>query len=269
MAAISNRRCEVNPPPLDELPGLRRLAVRASAPFALWLLNLRETPIHELNRALLSRDELDRECGYRFQRDRHRFVARHIVLRALLAAQDQDPRHHSLASSGDLVLYGLIPHGSIGVDIEIDHGEPPTASLTRLALAPDERTALHELPPRARARRFLEYWTLKESVTKASRIGLTRPPAGFSVGPDPRRARVRAGPDWPELQRASYEAELVTEIHGCVAAVAVRHVGDSQPSAEPGEASVADGSAPRGLRTEGSRSGRSSGACALDVRRVR
>ena len=184
----------------------------------------------ELDRAVLSRDELDRERGYRLQRDRDRFVARHIVLRALLTgAQDRDPRHHSLASSGDLVLYGLTPLGSIGVDIEIDHGEPAPASLTRFALAPDERTALEAVPPRTRARRFLEYWTLKESLAKASGIGLTRPPAGLSIGPDPRTARVRAGPDWPELQQASYEVELVTEIGGCVAAVAMGHVGDSQP----------------------------------------
>jgi hypothetical protein len=39
---------------------------------------------------------------------------------------------------------------------------------------------------------------------------------------------VCAGPDWPELQQASYEAELVTEIGGCVAAVAMGHVGDSE-----------------------------------------
>jgi 4'-phosphopantetheinyl transferase len=217
----------VNPPPLDGLPGLRRLAVRASAPFALWLLDLRETPMHELDRAVLSRDELDRERGYRFHRDRHRFVARHVVLHALLAAaQDRDPRQYSLASSGDFVLYGLTPAGSIGVDIEIDHGEPATASLTRLALAPDERAALQALPPRARARRFLEYWTLKESLAKASRIGLTRPPAGFSIGPDPRTARLCAGPNWAELRRASYTAELVPEIGGCVAAVAMGHARD-------------------------------------------
>ena len=220
-------RCEVNPPPLDALPGLRRLPVRESAPFVLWLLDLRETPIRELDRAFLSPDELNRERDYRFQDDRDRFVARRIVLRALLAGlQDRDPRHHSLASSGDLVLYGLTSLGSIGVDIEIDRGEPASASLTRLALAPDERTALQAVPPRARARRFLEYWTLKESLAKASGVGLTRSPAGFSIGPDPHNARVRAGPDWPELQSASYEAELVTEIGGCVAAVATSHVGE-------------------------------------------
>jgi 4'-phosphopantetheinyl transferase len=216
----------VNPPPLDELPGLRRLAVHEWATFTLWLLDCREAPIRELDRALLSRDELDRERGYRFQCDRDRFVARRIVLRALLAqAEDRDPRHHSLATSGDLVLFGLTPLGSIGVDIEIDHGEPVPASLARLALAPDECTALQAFAPRMRARRFLEYWTLKESLAKASGTGLTRPPAGFSIGPDPHSARVHAGPDWPELQSASYEAELVTEIGGCVAAVAVRNGG--------------------------------------------
>jgi 4'-phosphopantetheinyl transferase len=144
----------------------------------------------------------------------------------LAGLQDRDASHHSLASSGDLVLYGLTPLGSIGVDIEIDYGEPATASLTRLALAPDERIALQAVPPRARARRFLEYWTLKEALAKASGVGLTRSPAGFSIGPDPHSARVRAGPDWPELQSASYEAELVTEIGGCVAAVATSHVGE-------------------------------------------
>jgi phosphopantetheinyl transferase len=64
--------------------------------------------------------------------------------------------HHSLGSSSDLVLYSLTSLWSIGVDIEIDHGEPAPASLRRLALAPDERTALQALPPRARARRLLE-----------------------------------------------------------------------------------------------------------------
>lgn len=204
-------------------------------PFALWLLDLRETPIRELDRAVLSRDELDRERSYRFQRDRDRFVARRIVLRALqAAAQDRDPRHHSLASSGDLVLYGLTPFGSIGVDIERDDGKPAPASLTRLALAPDERTTLPALPPRAQARRFLEYWTLKESLAKASGIGLTRAPAGFSIGPDPGRPRLCAGPEWPELQSTTYELKLVTEIDGCVAAVAIGHVADSQPLAESG-----------------------------------
>jgi 4'-phosphopantetheinyl transferase len=163
---------------------------------------------------LLDDDERARAARFVFPRHRDAFTIAHALVRCALsryaavppaawrfvANEHGRPRvHPSLAgaldgldfnlSHADGIAVVLIGRGALGVDVEPLARRAPLEVADRY-FAPAEVRALAALPPAERPRRFLEYWTLKESYIKARGLGLALPLDAFAFdldgGPRPR-----------------------------------------------------------------------------------
>lgn len=147
-------------------------------------------------RSLLSKNELLRAVRFVFERDHLTFVAAHALCRiALSAHQDvapsawrfvagdngrpeivapSSPLRFNLSHTRGLVACAVVDTSDIGVDVEsLGRGAP--LEIAERYLAPAELRALRELPTSEQARRFFQYWTLKESYIKARGFGLSIP----------------------------------------------------------------------------------------------
>jgi 4'-phosphopantetheinyl transferase len=158
--------------------------------------------------ALLSADE--RACAerFRFDRDRHAFVAARGRLRELLGrsldvapeqvAFDYRPRgkpvlagklgdgglHFNLSHSGARAVVALAHGCEVGVDIEEVRALPDAARLAERFFSAAEIRALQALAPADRIPGFFRCWTRKEAYLKALGDGLARPLDGFAVSVD-------------------------------------------------------------------------------------
>jgi 4'-phosphopantetheinyl transferase len=85
----------------------------------------------------------------------------------------------NISHTGSVALIGVLRRAGrdvrIGVDVERAEREVGSDRLARKFLAPEERAAIAGLAPDARRRRFLEYWTCKEAMSKATGDGLIAP----------------------------------------------------------------------------------------------
>ena len=171
-------------------------------PFELWQVRLARSD-DVADASVLDAQEHDRARGFRFERDRRRYVDAHVALRHVLAERTGrsaaelafetgafgKPRvaglprcEFSLSHSDDLALIALADEGEIGVDIERVRPLPDLDALARQCLAADELQALRALPAVDRPFAFLQSWTRKEACLKALGLGLQVEPASFSVG---------------------------------------------------------------------------------------
>jgi 4'-phosphopantetheinyl transferase len=81
------------------------------------------------------------------------------------------PLHFSVSHSGTMVLVAIAP-GPVGVDLEGPRQLRHALEVAARTFARSELELLVRLPSGARPRRFLEIWTAKEAVLKASGEGL-------------------------------------------------------------------------------------------------
>ena len=155
-------------------------------------------------RALLSDAEGTRHERFHFDRDRHRFLVAHALVRRTL------PRHadvapavwtfeegefgrpeirapalepalrFNLSHTAGLVACGVGLARDLGVDVEDTERRGETVKLARRFFSPDEVAALEVLPEEDQRDRFFDYWTLKESYIKARGMGLQIPLEQFS-----------------------------------------------------------------------------------------
>jgi 4'-phosphopantetheinyl transferase len=79
--------------------------------------------------------------------------------------------HFSLSHSGAVVLIATAPH-PIGVDLEGPRQLRHALEVAARSFARSELELVQRCPSGARPRRFLEIWTAKEAVLKASGAGL-------------------------------------------------------------------------------------------------
>ena len=154
---------------------------------------------------LLSESERQRRSRFAFADDRHRFLVTRALLRTVLSeyvpsvgpadwifapnvhgrpeiVNDHPAARHvsfNISHTKSLVVLALTYSRALGVDTENVTRAVPLEIADRY-FAPAEVTSLHALPPVARQRRFLEYWTLKESYIKARAMGLSIPLDTFS-----------------------------------------------------------------------------------------
>jgi hypothetical protein len=87
----------------------------------------------------------------------------------------------SVSHSGDLAIVALSRDACVGVDVELVR---PRLHLDRLAarvLTPAELAGWRAVPEAMRLERFLERWTAKEALLKASGIGLATPLAHVAL----------------------------------------------------------------------------------------
>jgi len=85
----------------------------------------------------------------------------------------------SLSHAGGLVACAVAEEIDVGLDVERVDEQGAGEALARRFFAPAEVRALGALPEAARARRFFQYWTLKEAYLKARGLGLSIALDGF------------------------------------------------------------------------------------------
>ncbi|MBN1846180.1 MAG: alpha/beta fold hydrolase, partial [Sedimentisphaerales bacterium] len=153
--------------------------------------------------ALLSPPERQAADRFRHAKSRDRFIARHAVLRLILArhldTQPQavclchdlwgkirlDPDRHpdhaiclSLSSSQDTAVYALAGDREVGIDIQYWQATLDCAGIARRFFTAAESDRINQLAPEDRPRAFFECWACKEAFIKAAAVF---PPDTFTV----------------------------------------------------------------------------------------
>lgn len=159
---------------------------------------------HQGYRALLSAEEHDRMARLVFERDRRRFLLTRVLVRTMLSRYAGVPpadwsfianvhgrpeivdRPHdvpdlrfNLSHTDGLIACAVTIGREIGVDVE-HIGRRLTHDVAKRFFAPNEVSALRELPEDQQHRTFFDYWTLKEAYLKARGLGLALPLADFA-----------------------------------------------------------------------------------------
>jgi 4'-phosphopantetheinyl transferase len=159
-------------------------------------------------RSLLSEDEVVRAERFYFEKDHHRFIVTHGLLRILLArylntsfidahqlrfcyndygkpSLDLDtqayPLNFNLSHSDELVLFAFTYVRQVGVDIEYMRPDLDYESLTEHYFSPLENEMLRALLASARLEAFYQCWARKEAYIKARGKGLSIPLDAFDV----------------------------------------------------------------------------------------
>jgi len=168
-------------------------ATASSHAVTLFIATLDELrPMAELHASMLDASERDRAARFRFEPDRERFILGHGWMRGLLGkllgAPAADLRFvrgpfgkpqlegHDLrfnfSDTKDAVLLGVANGIDIGIDLETMHRRVDHEAVAGHYFTPDETQHLSGLTGDERKRRFLELWTRKEAVLKASGVGI-------------------------------------------------------------------------------------------------
>lgn len=142
----------------------------------------------------LTSDERRRAERLLDRRDRGRFVARRLALRALLAdvtgCRSEDVRytvgpngkprmvggpHFSLSHTGDTCAVAISSAGPVGVDVERVLPRSTDRLVAQRFYYLEEARALSRLGTSQRTAAFYELWTAKEALAKAAGTGLMEP----------------------------------------------------------------------------------------------
>jgi 4'-phosphopantetheinyl transferase len=156
-------------------------------------------------RRLLTGEERHRAARFYFERDRRQYLVTRALVRTVLSryasvspedwafatnahgrpfivnpGHDDDRLVFNVSHTAGLIVLGVTAHRGLGVDAE-------NLELRRVALdiadhyfAQQEALELAALPVERQPERLIEYWTLKESYTKARGMGLSIPLDKFS-----------------------------------------------------------------------------------------
>ena len=95
--------------------------------------------------------------------------------------------HFNLSHSQDMALIGVTTLAPLGVDIERLREIPDSDAIAKRFFTAGEVEAYRALPDEHRERGFMNCWTRKESVIKATGAGLSMPLDSFEVSLDPRQ----------------------------------------------------------------------------------
>ncbi|MDA0167636.1 4'-phosphopantetheinyl transferase superfamily protein [Solirubrobacter taibaiensis] len=216
----------------------------------LWLLD--ESAVDGLSAALsvetlLSPEELARYTRLRRAGVRRRFLGGRLLCRHALSAYadvapaawtfaagrfgrpELEPNPHgltfNLSHTEGLIACVITRGAACGVDVENVPARPEAVALADGHFARRERVALANAgDDRARADRFVDFWVLKESYTKALGVGLSRRMStfGFDLGP-PAVTVTDEERDPGERRDWQFELLRIGPRHAC--GVAVRRVG--------------------------------------------
>lgn len=152
---------------------------------------------------LLDAEEQERAARFRFAHDRERFVIAHGVLRSLLGRyldmppalltiargvygkpiiHDTDLRFN-LSDTKDALLIAFTKGQEIGADIETMARHVDHVAVSEHYFTPDEIRSIHLAETTGTGKtRFLELWTRKEAILKASGVGIMDDLRVLSVG---------------------------------------------------------------------------------------
>jgi 4'-phosphopantetheinyl transferase len=174
----------------------------------LWLADYNELAsprLHITYRDLLSEAEHQQHQRFHFERDRHRYLVTHALVRIVLSrylrispkdlvfATNSYGRPHlanvgaanskltfNISHTDSLIAIGIARDRALGVDVENILAVRDCVELAEHYFAPIEADALRNISPTRQADRFFEYWTFKESYIKARGMGLSLPLDKFS-----------------------------------------------------------------------------------------
>jgi 4'-phosphopantetheinyl transferase len=159
-----------------------------------------EPKLRALCAELLDPEESARAQRLVFERDRGRFVAAHGFLRSVLAeVLACDPRdlrfdfgpqgkprlrgstlHFSLTHTADQALLALAPF-ELGLDAEELRAERIDAPLARRVMTAEEFDTWSRASREEQVAAFFRLWCAKESVMKATGLGMSLGPRSFAV----------------------------------------------------------------------------------------
>jgi 4'-phosphopantetheinyl transferase len=203
-------------------------------------------------RSLLSEDEVAKAERFYFEKDRHRFIVSHGLLRITLARYLNSPLinasqlrfcnndygkpsldldiqdrilNFNLSHSDELILFAFTYARQIGVDIEYMRPGLDDQLLAEHHFSPLENQMLQTLPVSARLEAFYQCWVRKEAYIKARGKGLSIPLDVFDVSlqPDEPAVLLNSREDPLEMTRwrlcalhpdPSYAAALAVEGDG-------------------------------------------------------
>jgi 4'-phosphopantetheinyl transferase len=168
--------------------------------------------------ALLDGDETARAARFRFERDRHRYIACHGILRMLLgrtldrapAALHFDMTGHgkpvlrtgelrfNLSHSHHLALFAISRDVTVGCDIELHDARFLSEGIPEHFFSPAENAELRTVPQAEQLTAFFAGWTRKEAYVKARGLGLSLPLNSFdvSLAPSTQPALYRGCEGW-------------------------------------------------------------------------
>ena len=151
---------------------------------------------------VLTEPELSRGAGFRFEKDRKRWIGWRAELRRILGrhlgvpakevpliattngkpvlAPPYDGLHFNLSHAGEVAALVLACAGPVGVDIEHSARAAELVDCVDLFCHPDECVNLPEDPRRLEPA-LLRIWTAKEALLKALGTGLTHPPGKIRI----------------------------------------------------------------------------------------
>lgn len=173
---------------------------------------------------ILDPAEQARAERFRFPSDRQRFIARRLLLRAILGhclgcppqavvyqansygkpglilPAGAPALRFSASHSAGLALVAVTLGRDVGVDLERARLDFDHVQVAERFYSPAEQTALRALPPADRPAAFFAIWTRKEAYVKALGVGLSLPLAAFDVSLDEpaRLLAARQGLPGPE-----------------------------------------------------------------------
>ena len=157
----------------------------------LWCFDLDE-PFEGTPDNVLSQDEVTAAMAIRDHTRRRRQLVCRARLRLVLSRYASVPPRNlafrlgkndkpsfsdaeigfNIAHCGATALVAVAPEGEVGVDIEALDRPVDVDGLAQITLTAAERIVLATLPPAARRRAFLRFWTRKEAVLKATGAGI-------------------------------------------------------------------------------------------------
>ena len=231
----------------SQMTSTKAIALPAPDPaIALWLypLDCSSDESHELARSL-SPLEIERANRFGTPALRARWIAGRATLRSLLGAVlGTDPAavplrrgirgrpevgaEHALdfnvSHTDDVALIGIAtglpPAARIGVDIEREDRKVNADGLARKFMTERERAGMAPLDEEARRRHFLQLWTCKEAMSKATGDALSAPFRDIDVSLDD-GPRLIAGPAPYEAGRWRLVSAAVPA--GLIATIAIWH----------------------------------------------
>lgn len=210
-----------------------------SAQVELWWLPSANEGADAASLDLLDDHELARARRFRFERDRLRYIHRHAFLRRVLAGYlDVAPKDvtirisplgqprldpssgpwFSLSHTHGLVVLAVARTCRVGVDIERVRRTDDELDVAATMFSERELALVRAAPLSSRPHVFLEVWTRKESLVKATGRGLTLRLDSFSVVKEDGRWLER--PSTPP-GTMSYTIDSLAAPPGYIGAVAV------------------------------------------------
>jgi 4'-phosphopantetheinyl transferase len=198
----------------EHVLSLRSLPALQESEVQLWPFELRAEPATlQACERVLSAPERDCAGRFVFEKDRHRYVVAHGVLRHLLFlyvgvapqevgleySDNGKPRlrlsgegdarferanhgcHFNLSHSQHRALIGFSRGREIGVDLEMARPEVDVLSLAESCFFGSEIAAIRAASAAEQQEAFFRYWVAKEAVLKGEGIGLGYPLDRFEV----------------------------------------------------------------------------------------